>query len=183
MPIDTRGWPMALVSDVSDELGERNAANRLYRLPSGRVVKVKCYEQPRVPGQPEDMRVFMMRASLCDPAGAADVETIGQRHMGVCRIMPGGETVEAQLEETRRSWALWAETRQEHFDADVVGAPPLDVEGRAKMGLPPPAEPEVAAPLRAVEAVDDWAEGGPAHTEAAARADAAQAVRSDEGEV
>lgn len=113
------------VADVSGELGEGNPANRLYRLQDGQIIKVKCYPNPAVDTQPANARVFQMKASLCDETGAADVETIGELLKAVCFVTPAGPSIEAQLDETRRAWAIWSNVRHLELQAEPAGVAPL----------------------------------------------------------
>lgn len=109
---DLRAYNPELVQDASQELGELNPANRLYRLPSGRIIKIKTFELgPAYKSSlPPQARVFRMTASMCNAQGQLQgPDQIGPPHMAITNLNPESPDHGDQLDETRRRWALWTE--------------------------------------------------------------------------
>lgn len=123
--MDLRHFNPADVADVTQELGEeRPGENRLYRLSGGEVVKVKSFWITRaiaLPGQ----REVELRASLCDERGQALPDgqgglLISEPHYVV--LSPAGErTLEDQVDEGRRRWALAYHHTVRMWATDVQG--------------------------------------------------------------
>lgn len=105
--MDLSQYDPTLAVDVTKELAEAKLdQNRLYKLPNGRIVKIKSFWQDAFADQ-LGSRAVMMTASVCDEAGQMlPGATISAPTYVRPRIVIGGETLEAQIDEGRRRWAL-----------------------------------------------------------------------------
>lgn len=131
--MDQRAFDPAEAVDVTAELGEdRPGENRLYRLASGDIVKVKAFwsTRPTLPGQ----REAEITASLCDAAGQALRNAEGQVEISeTVYLIPsvGPVSMDDQLDEGRRRWAVAFHARTHFLRAEPAGV--------ARRPTPPPA--------------------------------------------
>lgn len=117
--------------DVTVALGrDANPANRVYRTPGERIIKVRSGEV--VPSPIFGQRLFMMSGSDCDETGAAYPQGASHRIAPEHQVaLTAPDDLEAELEIHRMAVALDTEARARAYEAarpvGVVEIPHIDV--------------------------------------------------------
>jgi hypothetical protein len=135
---DGRRYPTEDVEDVTEALGETDPHARLYRLPSGRVMRVTGHEAKH-PTLLEHQRLVLMSCTPCGSDGRPLEAAPTKLHKHLSQLHPAAPHHPEQVETGRRILALQHELLIYHQEEPLPGVGAATDEHLVLHGMVTPA--------------------------------------------